>query len=83
MMENPIVNALIELLEKPLLCSSLNFDDIDILGNDPFEIEQNLGKHVDDIIDSGYSDITSTSVLDYSNGSIEVIREGAGPIDFL
>ena len=47
---------------------------------DPLEIEDRIGSQVEAIIDSGPTGIEPTSVLDLSNGRIEVLRAGRGDV---
>mgnify|MGYP000515672911 CR=1 FL=1 len=38
---------------------------------------------VDVVIDGGYGDNTASTVIDFSDGEAEVIREGKGSLDVL
>jgi tRNA threonylcarbamoyl adenosine modification protein (Sua5/YciO/YrdC/YwlC family) len=47
---------------------------------DPDEIEKVFGHQVDLIADMGIIPVAPTTVLSLVNGSVEVLREGAGPL---
>lgn len=76
-----IVQAILQELNEPLMSVSLilkGFDFYDI--NDVREVIHN---QVDIIIDSGYCPPDPTTVIDLSNDSIEIIRQGAGDVSML
>jgi tRNA A37 threonylcarbamoyladenosine synthetase subunit TsaC/SUA5/YrdC len=47
---------------------------------DPLEIEARIGHQIEAIVDSGPTGIEPTSVLDLSNGTVEVLRVGRGDV---
>lgn len=81
---HPIPQMIAEALGRPILSSSLPFDGDDPL-TDPDEIFQLFGRRVDIVVDGGWGGILTSTVIDCSQGdaNIEIVREGAGPIDVL
>ena len=82
--DNNIARAIVEELGNPIVSTSIHDeDDIIEYTTDPeliFEKWQNL---VDLVIDGGYGDNTASTVIDFSQGQAEVIREGKGSLDVL
>ncbi|MBN8704103.1 MAG: threonylcarbamoyl-AMP synthase [Bacteroidetes bacterium] len=80
---NIICKDIVTLLDQPLITSSLHDDDEIIeFTTDPEEIYKKYEKHVDIVIDGGFGNNTPSTVVSCIDGNIEVIREGAGEIDF-
>lgn len=81
---HPIPQMIAEGLGRPILSSSLPFDGDEPL-TDPDEIFQLFGRRVDIVVDGGWGGILTSTVIDCSQGdaNIEIVREGAGPIDVL
>lgn len=79
--DNYIVKALIEELGNPLLTTSVHDEDEVIeYTTDPELIYEKYGKIVDAVIDGGYGNNVASTVVDCSDGKMEVIREGIGKI---
>jgi tRNA threonylcarbamoyl adenosine modification protein (Sua5/YciO/YrdC/YwlC family) len=76
--DNNIVRALVKELGQPLLSSTLILpNEVEPL-TDPYEIRQALEHSVDLVIDGGYCDTQTTTVIDLS-GEIPIIaRQGKG-----
>jgi tRNA A37 threonylcarbamoyladenosine synthetase subunit TsaC/SUA5/YrdC len=64
---------------------SLILPDSEKAENDPYEIDDKIGKLVDVIVDGGYLAEQPTTVINLSeDGNVEVVRVGAGdPSPFL
>ena len=77
----PVLLALLELLDEPLLSSSLILPDDPAPLNDAEEIERHLNRRIDMIIDGGPTGALPTSILDLQNMPPAVLRAGAGPVD--
>ncbi len=77
--DNNIVKAIAQQLEHPLVTTSLHSDD-DILEycTDPYIIKDEWENKVDAIIDGGYGKNEASTVVDLSNGEVEIIRQGIG-----
>jgi tRNA threonylcarbamoyl adenosine modification protein (Sua5/YciO/YrdC/YwlC family) len=78
--DNNIVQAILsyfpELISTSLIVEGYEFYDI----SDVCEVVEN---QVDLVIDGGYNPPLPTTVIDLSNGEIEIIREGGGDLSLL
>jgi tRNA threonylcarbamoyl adenosine modification protein (Sua5/YciO/YrdC/YwlC family) len=79
--DNRIVQALLEELGEPLMSSTLILPNDDRPLNDAEDIREILEHHVDLVIDGGPCGSEPTTVLDLSEGDIQIRRHGLGPID--
>ena len=77
----PLLLALLEGLDEPLLSSSLILPDDPAPLNDAAEIEHRLARKIDLIIDGGPTGALPTSILDLQNMPPVVLRTGAGAVD--
>ena len=77
---NPIAQALLKELGEPLLTSTLILPDQADPLDDPFDIENQLGKRIDVFIDSGFGTLSTTSIVDLSGENPEIIRRGVGDV---
>ncbi|MGL4858810.1 MAG: L-threonylcarbamoyladenylate synthase [Enterobacteriaceae bacterium] len=75
---NPIALALLERLGEPLMSTTLMLPGNDFAESDPEEIRDTLGRQVDLIIHGGYLGQQPTTVIDLTEDSPKVLREGAG-----
>ena len=82
--DNEIVLNIVQTMGTPLVVTSVHDED-EILEytTDPYQIYERFEGKVDIVIDGGYGHNVATTVLDCTNGDIEVIREGIGEINFL
>ncbi len=72
---------LVEKLGHPMISSSLPERELEIeYSTDPSLMEEEYGKIVDIVIDGGIGDIGETTVVDCTEGEIEVIRDGIGEL---
>ncbi|MBP3749040.1 MAG: threonylcarbamoyl-AMP synthase [Ruminobacter sp.] len=83
--ENNIISELLRYMGEPLMSVSLILPDSEKAENDPYEIDDKIGKLVDVIVDGGYLAEQPTTVINLSDdGNVEVVRVGAGdPSPFL
>ncbi|MCH7336281.1 L-threonylcarbamoyladenylate synthase [Acinetobacter sp. NIPH 2699] len=77
---NPIAQALLKELDEPLLTSTLILPDQADPLDDPFDIENQLGKRIDVFIDGGFGMLATTSIVDLSGENPEIIRRGIGDV---
>ncbi len=63
-----------------MMSSALTMPGDDTPLTDPIEIEERIGNQIEAIIDCGPTGLEPTSVLDLSNGRIEVLRVGRGDV---
>jgi len=75
-----ITLALLEQLGEPLMSCSLILPGQEHTESDPEEIRFKLEKHVDLIIHGGFLSEHPTSVIDFSEDNINIIREGSGDV---
>lgn len=78
--DNAIALALIAALGEPLLSCSLMLPGEETTQSDPEEIRNILEHQVDLIIHDGYLGVEPTTVIDLTNDSPEIIREGSGSL---
>lgn len=81
--DNAIAREIVLNLGNPLAVTSVHDDDeiIDYT-NDANEIFQRFEKEVDIVIDGGLGTLDPSTIIDFTSGYPEVIREGLGAIDF-
>jgi len=79
--DHPVVLALLEELDEPLLSSTLILPDDEYPLNDAEEIRGRLEHHVDLIMDAGSCGNEMTSVIDLTGNAPELIRQGKGNIE--
>ena len=82
--DNAIIRELVKHLGNPIVSTSI-YDEDDVIEytTDPELIYEKWQDIVDIVIDGGYGDNTPSTVIDLSEGEIEIIREGKGSIDNL
>jgi len=76
---NPILLALLEQLDEPLLSTSIR-DPEDEWVNDPAEIERLGGDKIDLVVDGGILLPEPSTVVDFSGGEPVLLREGKGDV---
>ncbi|PID70369.1 MAG: threonylcarbamoyl-AMP synthase [Flavobacteriales bacterium] len=82
--DNNIVKAIVSKLGNPIVSTSIKDDDEVIeYTTDPELIFEKWQKLVDIVVDGGYGGNEPSTVIDLSNGQIEVIREGKGSLELL
>ena len=79
--DHPVVQALLEELDEPLLSSTLILPDDDLPLNDAEEIRERLEHQVDLVMDAGSCGLEMTSVIDLTGGVPELIRQGQGNLE--
>lgn len=77
---NPIALALLENIGEPLMSTSLILPGNDFAESDPEEINDLLSKQVDLVIHGGYLGQKPTTVIDLTDDSPVIVREGTGDI---
>ncbi|MFE4000333.1 L-threonylcarbamoyladenylate synthase [Nocardioides sp. YIM B13467] len=78
--EHAVVQALLEELGEPLLSSTLILPgetEPEVFG---WNVKEALDHQVDIVIEAGETPAEPTTVIDWSDGEPEVIREGAGDV---
>lgn len=77
---NPVALALVRALGNPIVSSTASLDGETF--NDPADIDEAF-PHLDLILDAGYGGLVPSTILDVTGAEVQVVREGAGPIDVL
>lgn len=77
--DNNIIRELVKRLGNPIVSTSI-YDEDDLLEytTDPELIYEKWQQQVNVVIDGGYGDNVPSTIINVSNGDIEVIREGKG-----
>ncbi len=79
--EHPVARAILEELGGPIISTSAKRDGDEWMENDPDEIDAKF-KQLDLVIDAGMGGISESTVVSFdSDGGVEILREGAGPVD--
>jgi len=81
MPEAPIAIALVERMQQPILSSSVPANANGF--QNPYEIEEEYGKRVDCILDSGEMFVTQSAIIDFSVTPAEIIREGDADLSWI
>jgi tRNA threonylcarbamoyl adenosine modification protein (Sua5/YciO/YrdC/YwlC family) len=76
--DNAIALALLEELGEPLMSTTLILPNADMAEYDPDEIRDKIEKRVGLIIHGGFLGEQPTTVVDLSEGEINIIRYGSG-----
>lgn len=79
--DHPVANALVRELGEPLLSSSLLMPGADWPMTEGWQIREELDHELDAVLDAGDCGTTPTTVVDWTSGTPEVVREGAGDPD--
>ncbi len=81
--DHPIVHAMLNALGEPIMSSTLTLPGEEFPLTDVVEIEERIGNQIELIIDGGPTGVEPTSVVDLSEGSIEILRVGRGDVSSL
>jgi len=79
---HPVPLALAGALGSPIVSTSANRSGDDVL-TDPLEVKARFGQEVDLILDCGILPVLPSTVVSLVDEAPEVLRQGAGPVDFL
>lgn len=82
--DNSIALEIVKQLGNPIISTSIRDED-EVLEytTDPELILEKWDNLVDLVIDGGYGDNEASTVIDVSEGQIEIVREGKGSLDIL
>jgi len=78
--DNAIALALLEELGEPLMSTSLILPGSESTEFDPEDIRDKLENQVDLILNGGYLGEAPTTVIDFSDDNVVIVREGAGDL---
>jgi len=79
---NEICLAILREMDEPLVSTSVQSPEDEYVV-DPHHIEQMYSEGVDLLIDGGILEKNPSTIVDFSSGEAELIREGKGSIDAL
>ena len=77
---NPICRMLLKELGEPLLTSTLILPGQEDPLDDPYEIDLQLNKRIDVLIDGGLGTLSTTSIVDLSGDHPKIVRRGLGDV---
>ncbi len=78
MPDHAVCQMLIQEVGEPLLATSMQFPDEDFIATDPDAIEPRI-KHLQAVLlDTGWGDMTPTTVVDLCDDVPQVLRQGLG-----
>jgi tRNA threonylcarbamoyl adenosine modification protein (Sua5/YciO/YrdC/YwlC family) len=79
---NEITLAVVEMLGNPMAVTSLHDHEDEIMEyfSDPYAIYERLDDEVDLIIDGGFGNLKGSTIIDCTDGSPVIIREGLGEL---
>lgn len=80
---NPIILAIVKELGNPIATTSLHNDEdgIQEYFADPYAIYERYDDTISLIIDGGYGNLDVSTIVDCTNGSPEIVRQGIGQIE--
>jgi len=81
--DHPIVHAMLSALGEPIMSSTLTLPGDEYPLTDVVEIEDRIGNQIELIVDAGPIGIEPTSVIDLSDGSVKILRQGKGDVSSL
>lgn len=80
--DNNIIREIVRLLGNPIVSSSIHDDDEVIeYTTDPELIYEKYADLVDIVIDAGYGGNEVSTIVDFTSGEAEIIRQGKGDIE--
>ncbi|MGB5411065.1 MAG: L-threonylcarbamoyladenylate synthase [Woeseiaceae bacterium] len=78
--DHAVAQAILEALGEPIMSSTLSLPGDDMPMTDPHEIQERIGHQIEAIVDAGPVGIEPTSVIDMSEGRVEILRVGRGDV---
>jgi tRNA threonylcarbamoyl adenosine modification protein (Sua5/YciO/YrdC/YwlC family) len=78
--EHVVAQALLETIDEPLISCTLQFPGDDEPVSSPDDHRERLDRAVDIVIDGGFCGTVPTTVLDLSDETVRVVREGKGEV---
>lgn len=81
--DHAIAQGILEVLDAPIMSSTLVFPGEDLPMTDATEIRERLERSVEAVVDGGSCGLEPTTVLDFTEGEVVVRRKGKGDVAFL
>ncbi len=79
----PFALRIVEELGHPILSTSVPEGEDEGYHTDPLEIAEKFGHEIDMVLDAGVLFNNPSTIVDFTSGEPEIIREGAGEIEAL
>jgi tRNA threonylcarbamoyl adenosine modification protein (Sua5/YciO/YrdC/YwlC family) len=81
--DHAIVRAMLNALGEPIMSSTLTLPGDDLPLTDVVEIEDRIGNQIELIVDGGPIGFEPTTIVDLSEGSVNILRVGRGDVSSL
>jgi tRNA threonylcarbamoyl adenosine modification protein (Sua5/YciO/YrdC/YwlC family) len=81
--DHTLVRALLDSLGEPIMSSTLTLPGDDMPLTNADDVMERIGNDVDVVIDSGPTGIEPTTVLDLTQGEVQILRQGRGDTSML
>ncbi len=79
---NNIIREIVRELGNPIMSTSVHSpDQIEAFMTDPELIHEEYTENIEIVIDGGYGDNNVSTVIDCTNGEIEITRQGKGELE--
>ena len=78
--DHPIPQALLAVLDEPLISATLALPQDEYPLTDPYDIRNRLEHEVDLVIDGGFCGLEATSVVDLTEATPRILRVGVGDV---
>jgi len=78
--DHPVTQALLAELGEPILSTTMLLPGEDVPLSDPYEIRDLLERQVELVVDGGYCDVVTTTVIDMTGEAPLLVRQGKGDI---
>jgi tRNA threonylcarbamoyl adenosine modification protein (Sua5/YciO/YrdC/YwlC family) len=78
--DHPVAQGLLEALQEPMLTSTLRLPDDETCLQGGDEIATRLNKQIAVVLDSGPCGIEPSTVVDLTQGEVEIVRQGIGEL---
>jgi tRNA A37 threonylcarbamoyladenosine synthetase subunit TsaC/SUA5/YrdC len=76
----PVAHALLAELDQPMLSATLQLPGTDLPMSDPHDIRRKLERELDLVIDGGSCGTQPSTVIDLTEETARVLREGKGSL---
>jgi len=78
--DHPVTQALLAELGEPILSTTMLLPGEDVPLSDPYEIRDLLERQVELVVDGGYCDVVTTTVIDMTGEAPLLVRKGKGDV---